>query len=271
MQKENIKKGRTMVIGDIHGGYKALLQCLERSSFDKENDVLIQLGDVADGWSEVPECVDELLSIKNLISIKGNHDDWTTQWLFSGVGSRTWTSQGGQATIDAYNRRLNDEKDIIERHLSYFYSKQLNYYIDDKNRGFVHAGFNSRKGLGNEAYESDYYWDRDLWSLALLQDKNEKPEKHNEASAARRFDKHSELYIGHTSTVNWFAKGHVPEASNPNQVPNGRITVPMNRCNVWNLDTGCGFGGKLTIMDIETKEFYQSDFLTDLYPNEKGR
>lgn len=264
---DSVKKSRTMVMGDLHGGYKALLQCLERSSFDKENDVLIQLGDVADGWSEVPECVEELLTIKNLISIKGNHDDWTMKWFTLGQSPMSWVQQGGQATIDAYIRRglVTDEK-----HRNFFVN-QRNYYIDDKNRGFVHAGFHSRKGLGNEAYDSDYYWDRDLWSLALLQDRHKKPEIHNDASPVRRFDKHSELYIGHTSTVNWFAKGNVPERMNPNQVLNGRITVPMHRCNVWNLDTGCGFGGKLTIMDIDTKEFYQSDFLTDLYPNEKGR
>lgn len=33
-------------MGDIHGAYKALQQCLERSKFNYENDKLIQLGDV---------------------------------------------------------------------------------------------------------------------------------------------------------------------------------------------------------------------------------
>ena len=45
----------------------------------------------------------------------------------------------------------------------------------------------------------------------------------------------------------------------------------MNRCNVWNLDTGGGWLGKLTIMDIDTKQFWQSDFVYELYPEEKGR
>jgi len=46
--------GRTLVIGDIHGAYKALVQCLERSGFDKEKDTLITIGDVCDGWHETP-------------------------------------------------------------------------------------------------------------------------------------------------------------------------------------------------------------------------
>ncbi len=66
---------RTFVIGDIHGAYKALVQVLERAGFDYENDKLISLGDVTDGWSETAESIEELMKIKNLVYIKGNHDE----------------------------------------------------------------------------------------------------------------------------------------------------------------------------------------------------
>ena len=65
---------RTLVIGDIHGANRALKQVLSLSNFDNEKDTLISLGDIADGWGEVPECVDTLLGIKNLVAIRGNHD-----------------------------------------------------------------------------------------------------------------------------------------------------------------------------------------------------
>ena len=65
-KKKKINNMKTFVIGDVHGNNRALLQCLEKSGFDKENDKLISLGDIADGWSEVPQCVETLLSIKNL-------------------------------------------------------------------------------------------------------------------------------------------------------------------------------------------------------------
>ena len=42
-------------------------------------------------------------------------------------------------------------------------------------------------------------------------------------------------------------------------------------CNVGNLDTGAAFTGKLSLMDINTKEFWQSDPVWKLYPGEKGR
>lgn len=63
---------KTFAIGDIHGNYRGLLQCLERSGFNNKEDTLISLGDVVDGHSQSFEVVEELLKIKNLIAIKGN-------------------------------------------------------------------------------------------------------------------------------------------------------------------------------------------------------
>lgn len=257
---------RILVIGDIHGGLKALIQVLERSKFDSEKDQLIFLGDYVDGWSESAELIQYLINLEiacviKPIFIRGNHDKWCEDWLTLGARPLIWTQQGGEATLQSY---IKTGYLASEEHRTFF-AKLHNYYIDDKNRGFVHGGFKSRKGLGHEVYQADYYWDRDLWQLALLQ--------HNrihetELDYVRRFEKHSELYIGHTSTINWEVKPHYPEYQ---YQQNGDILVPMNRCNVWNLDTGGGFGGKLTIMDIDTKEFWQSDLLKDLYPYEHGR
>jgi hypothetical protein len=61
---------RKFVMGDIHGAHRAMLQCFERSGFDDQNDLLIQLGDVADGYPEIHECVEELLQVKNRICLK---------------------------------------------------------------------------------------------------------------------------------------------------------------------------------------------------------
>ena len=51
---------RKLVIGDIHGGLKALKQVLERANVT-QNDTLIFLGDYVDGWSESPEVLDFLI------------------------------------------------------------------------------------------------------------------------------------------------------------------------------------------------------------------
>lgn len=241
-------------MGDVHGGYRGMIQALERANFNKEEDTLISLGDIADGWSETPECVDYLLSCKNLIAIRGNHDMWCRNWLVFGEVQRMWKNQGGKNTIDGYDRKLTpmrfEERDrYMEDHRNFF-KNQINYHVDDKNRGFVHGGFTSRKGLGHEPYESNYFWDRDLWSLVLLSHKR----IHEGApESARRFEKHSEIFVGHNTTINH------------------NETTPMHKCNVWNLDTGGGYKGKISVMDIDTKEFWQSDRMDTLYPDENGR
>lgn len=232
---------KKFVIGDIHGGYLALLQCLERSGFDKEKDTLIGLGDVADGWPDTAEVVKELLTIKNYIGLVGNHDKWAWDWLKMGVAPPQWLTQGGEATYDSYALRNHE---LMIPHLEQYFNKLHLYYIDDENRGFVHGGYQSEKGLGHDI-EHTYYWDRELWNKALSGKMSQKIPKLLRA--------HKEIFIGHTTTMQW------------------DTTDPMNACNVWNLDTGGGWSGKLTIMDVDTKEYWQSDLVKDLYPNIKGR
>lgn len=267
------KPKRTLVIGDIHGGYKALVQVMQRSKFNIHEDLLICLGDYVDGWSETAEVIQYLIELESQcvykpIFLRGNHDSWAEEWFTYGTRKDIWVMQGGQATIDSYIRT-----GLVTNALhKSFFQRLHNYYVDEENRGFVHGGFISKNGLGHEVYQSDYYWDRDLWGLALLQHGKKLDNMSVEAGTKlRRFEKHKEVYIGHTSTANWNVKPHLPEYQYAEQPKQGPILVPMNRCNVWNMDTGGGFGGRLTMMDIDTKEFWQSDNLKDLYPDERGR
>jgi len=87
---------KVFAVGDIHGAYKALLQCFERSGFDCKNDRLIVLGDVCDGYPDVRQCIDELLKIKHCDLIIGNHDKWALDWGLYGTMPEIWTSQGGR-------------------------------------------------------------------------------------------------------------------------------------------------------------------------------
>ena len=276
------RKGRTLVFGDAHGGFKAFLQVLERCNFNNKIDKLIGLGDVADGWGETAELVEYLIALQEgsnnrHIFLRGNHDAWCQEWLNFGIAKDIWVVQGGKATIDSYIRTglLADK-----RHKEFF-NKLHNYYLDEQNRGFVHGGFRSKNGLGHEAYNSDYYWDRTLWELVLALHNNYKAisrlkELDQEDGFDEffrpinyRFEKHKEIYIGHTATTNWINKPHLPEFKH--QKDSGPIKVPMHRCNVWNMDTGAGFNGRLSIMDIDTKELFQSDSVKALYPKEHGR
>ena len=106
----NVNNMKKFVIGDIHGGYKALMQCLERAKFDYENDQLISLGDVADGWTDVVECFEEFFKMKNFIMVRGNHDQWLKNWLQKGEKPDIWTKQGGQNTLASFENMERQQK-----------------------------------------------------------------------------------------------------------------------------------------------------------------
>lgn len=94
-------KARTFIMGDLHGAYPAIVQCLTRAGFNYENDILIQVGDVADGYNGVYESVEELLKMKNLIAIKGNHDAWFNEFIQTDFHPVSW-AYGGKGTIESY-------------------------------------------------------------------------------------------------------------------------------------------------------------------------
>jgi len=239
---------KTLVIGDIHGAYKALLQILKRANVTP-NDRLIFLGDFVDGWGQSPEVIDHLISLKNThncIFIRGNHDDLLLGWLKTGQYSEEWFNHGGRSTMDRYNAMDNDKKQI---HIL-FLESLADYYLDDDNRLFVHAGFTNLNGVRHEYFSRMFYWDRTLWETALSLN----PELSVEDPLyPKRFTHYNEVFIGHT--------------------PVTRIgqTVPVQKANIWNVDTGAAFKGPLTIMDVDTKEYWQSEPVHELYPEETGR
>ena len=239
---------RKLVVGDIHGGLKALKQTLERAKVTP-NDLIIFLGDYVDGWSESSKVIDFLIhfqSTHNCICLLGNHDELLLEWLETGEENLVWLQHGGQVTVNEYQLLSSDK---IQQHIKFIKSLPT-FHLDDKNRLFLHAGFTSYKGIDYEYYKKLFYWDRTLWETALALDPNLSK---GDLFYPKRFNLYNEIYIGHTPVT------QINE------------TIPVNKACIWNIDTGAAFKGKLTIMDVDTKEFWQSDTLPELYPNEKGR
>ena len=227
-----MNNGRAFVIGDIHGAYRALRQCLERAAFDYEGDCLICLGDVCDGWPDTKLSVDLLKRVRRLIYILGNHDWWTLQWMLAGRIEPVWYSQGGKATIDSYSDGITAE------HLAFFSNARLHYVHE--NKLFVHAGIDPALPLDQQD-EHTFLWDRSLASLALSQYGN---------PAAEKISSYDEIYLGHTPIA---------------------YDRPISSAGIWLMDTGAGWSGVLSMMEIDTKEMFISDPVPSLYPGIEGR
>lgn len=239
---------RTLVVGDIHSGLRALEQLLQRAKI-ASTDHLIFLGDYVDGWSTAVETVDFLLDLNrefNCTFIRGNHDELCREWLLTKKENPQWLAHGGTATRDSY---LNDGRNDWSAHLE-FYAGLKNYHLTEDNRLYLHAGYTNLKGVDFEYFEQSFYWDRTLWELAMAVDPKLTP---TDSNFPKRLHQYKEVFIGHTP------------------ISKTEEVIPKNGANVWNVDTGAAFMGALTIMDVETKEFWQSDAVHTFYPGERGR
>jgi serine/threonine protein phosphatase 1 len=234
---------RRLVLGDIHGGYQALLQVLKRCDFDRENDELVVLGDVCDGWPQVKQCINELLKVKNIIYIIGNHDKWTLDWMVTGLRPGIWTSQGGANTIRSYGM----QEDVPREHIDFLRNAHLWY--EDDGVLFVHGGYNINQRDMEKQNPDDIMWDRDLICYAYKTHLKAKQSGYPEPNITG----YKKVFLGHTTTHHF------------------KSEEPVKYCEVWNLDTGGGWEGKLTIMDRDTEEFWQSDNVYEFYPEERGR
>ncbi len=239
---------RTLVIGDIHSGLKALEILLKRARVTEE-DRLIFLGDYIDAWSDAVETVNYLIQLNtthNCVFLRGNHDELCYEWLTDGKDNPTWFMHGGKATAESYAKADEATK---KSHIL-FYESLVNYHLTEGNKLFLHAGFTHLKGIEHEYFTKSFYWDRTLWELALsLNPDLEKEDDHY----PQRLKHYDEIFIGHTPVTRM-----------------GK-TTPQNSANVWNVDTGAAFRGPLTALDIDTKKFWQSDPVHTYYPGEKGR
>lgn len=239
---------RKYVIGDIHGGLKALHELFHKLKLNS-SDQLIFLGDYVDGWSQSPQVIDFLIELsnnQNCVFIRGNHDELLLNYLKTEEFNEEWFKHGGESTVKAY-KNINEAQ--LKKHIT-FLENLIDYYIDAENRLYVHAGFTNLKGVEHEFFKPLYYWDRTLWETALSLNPNLSI---YDPLYPSRLKLYKEIYIGHT--------------------PVTRIneTKPVNKASIWNIDTGAAFKGPLTILDVDTKEYWQSTPLNELYPNEIGR
>jgi serine/threonine protein phosphatase 1 len=251
---------KTFVVGDLHGSYKGLVQALKRSKFNYKVDRLITLGDIVDGWEDSYRLIEELLKIDNRIDIRGNHDNDFHKFIETTIHGCNW-DMGGLSTAKSYGKKvLKDitvdfkyseffEKkyitnlnvgDIPKSH-SIFFRRQVSHYKDKNNNLFIHGGFNKHVKLCH-TLPYTMMWDRHLMDQSL----SAKATK----TTLKFVEDFNKIFIGHTPTLFW------------------GTDTPIFADRIINLDTGAGSGGKVTIMNVETFEYWQSDNSADLYPDD---
>lgn len=224
---------RKFVTGDWHGEYNKAKEALKLANFDYNKDVLIHLGDVVDRGPDSYNCIELLLKCNNLIAIKGNHDVEWFKYIKTREKDFMW-NQGQIETLASYEN-INPEIHFD------FFSKQIDYYIDNDLNLFVHGGFNRHKFIELQEEPTIFYWDRDLLLAARSYSSMKNMEYPFKIQGCEK-GKFKEIFVGHTP-VQYFNE-----------------TKPIKYTNIWDLDTGAGKypDGFISIMNIDTKEIFQA-------------
>lgn len=182
-------------------------------------DTLIILGDIVDGGYQSKQAIEFAVNLQNITFIIGNHDLWFLNWAKGGPELPIWTTQGGMNTLYSYDY---DRNNVPESHIKLL--DNAPYYLIKNNDIFVHGGFNPKIHIDHN--KRDFIiWDRDLIKYA---------QQHPIAPYNR-------VFVGHTSTK--FYGSHVPIKAN----------------NLIMCDTGGGWMGNLSLIDINTLNFWQAD------------
>lgn len=233
---------KTFVIGDIHGRYDALIEVLTKSKFDYKKDKLIILGDVVDGGNNTKKVIDEILRIKNYIFIVGNHDFWFLKFLNEGYSETLWLEQGGSETLRSYGAKVLEADyvsdmskiDTTELYVPITHQHFLNnyhkYHIQD-DMLFVHGGYDDLEGIENTGMHT-LIWDRTL---------------HQKCRNGKILKPYKKVFIGHTATQIY---------RNNRKIEN--CMIPLKFQNLIMMDTGAGWNGKLSIMNVDTEKYWQS-------------
>jgi serine/threonine protein phosphatase 1 len=154
---------------------------------------------------------------------------WALHWMKTGVELPVWWHQGGMRTAESYDF---DYENVPKSHMK-FLEDMIPYYKDEQNRVFVHGGFIPDKPI--EEQDIDILtWDREL--MCAYAPKGEIPG-------------YKHVFVGHTTTQHFGRDYKIPDCM-----------VPLTFHNLTAMDTGGGWNGRLSMMDVDTFEYWQSEF-----------
>ena len=234
IRKEVIMFKRILAIGDIHGQYNKLINLWEQIDYNDNEDFLVFLGDYIDRGEYPIECLsfvrDLVHNNKNVHALLGNHEDMFMEYYDDNELHNTnnyydWVRKcnGGDITLRKFQEHMisypSEMNDIID-----FIYNDLKYINNDiPNVLFVHAGVNPRTYHLGKQNPFDLLWIRNEF--------------------LNNYHGDDLIVVGHT----------------PVQMVDGDNQPLLLDNNIVMLDTGSFVpDGKITCMDIKTKEYWQA-------------
>lgn len=157
-------------VSDIHGYYDILRSTLKRHGF-KENDssnILICCGDYWDRGPQPYEVMNYLMSLNNVILVKGTHEYLMENYLNRGFALFHDYQNGTNKTFHDITSKINIKKKTdsvlqVKKLVSEFYSKMVDYY-ETANFVYVHGWIPCKHKGFNDTFVFDENWRNGDWS-----------------------------------------------------------------------------------------------------------
>lgn len=215
---------RIIAVGDIHGMYDRFQSVYHKMDYEPERDFLIFLGDYIDRGPDSVRVLDWMLEHagqKNVVMLRGNHEQMLLDYADSGESGWGWLLNSGLSTLQAMKKSLFG----WQKYPDFVRKLPCHYEIEQGGQRyfFAHAGVNPAKPLEQQT-EDDLLWVR-------------------------------EEYYNHYTGEAIIVGGHTPVQA----VAEGQ-TTPILKKNLIMLDTGSFLrDGHISAIDVLTREFWQSD------------
>jgi len=203
---------RIWVVGDIHGCRRELDALLEQHQFDRQQDLLISVGDIIDRGPDSLGCL-ALLEEPWFRCVRGNHEEMALSAL-QGQKMALWQMNGGDWFF-----RLRGAALIVARHaLQRCRELPLIIHLQLGERIVViaHADYPAREYALNKPLD----WQQVVWSRQRLEGIESGEEAGIRGAEA--------FYFGHTP-----------------------LKQPLTIANLHYIDTGAVFGNHLTMLQLK--------------------
>ena len=133
---------RVFVVGDIHGCFNTLENLLFEKCCITKYDRLILLGDIIDRGPKIKETLQFIVDLirqgYDIITIRGNHEQYMIDTLVNPKYLKNWFKNGGQSTLDSFC--VMNPGFIDDEIVDYIFNTKY-YHIED-NYLCVHGGLN---------------------------------------------------------------------------------------------------------------------------------
>jgi serine/threonine protein phosphatase 1 len=230
-----MKAKKRYAISDIHGNGRAFLKLLDHVDPDPEELVIV--GDLGDRgletWEVYKEC-DQLLD-EGADIVQGNHDKWLLDVLNGILNVHVFSNEeiGGITTLKSLELARLKHGEQRVNHLVRSVLARMKPYYEDDNFIFVHAGLDPRIPYMDHQKPEALMMGCNEWRDPKLQ---------------HPFDQY--VVFGHTPT--WHVLSAITEED-------ARIWT-SHRAKKIAIDTGAGFGRRLTMVDLQDGIAYAYDF-----------